>query len=178
MAYSSLAIANAFLERAEKEGIAISNMKLQKLLYFAQGHSYALRNQRLIDESAQAWDYGPVYPSVYSAFRRFGAGNITALAEDDADPANWFNDDDPDYVPSTVATPEGQDVNQFLDAVWNAYKGKSALRLSEMSHVADGPWAKARKNGSRNSEIRDEDIADYFKAARKAAQEKRAQTPA
>jgi uncharacterized phage-associated protein len=177
MAYSPLAIANAFVARAKEEGVRISNMKLQKLLYFAQGHSHAMRGERLIDEDPQAWDYGPVYPAVYTAFRRFGSGNISALAEDNSDPANWFNDD-PDYVPSTVATPEDEQVNKFLDAVWDAYKGKSAILLSEMSHVAGGPWAKARERASRNSVIHDEDISEYFKAARKAALAKKTQASA
>jgi len=173
MSYTALQIANAFLERAERDGKKLSNMKLQKLLYFAEGHSHAMRNKRLISDDAQAWDYGPVYPSVYREFSRFGAGSITALAEDETDPANWFNDD-PDYVPSPVPTPDNADVNRFLDAVWNAYKDKSAIALSEMSHVAGGPWAKARARSPRNSVINDGEVAEYFKAARQAAQAKKA----
>jgi uncharacterized phage-associated protein len=74
--YTALQIANAFLDRAKKDGKPLTNMKLQKLLYFAQGHSYGLRDKRLIEDDCQAWQYGPVYPSVYRAFSCFGAGPI------------------------------------------------------------------------------------------------------
>jgi len=177
MSYPALAIANAFLDRAEAEGRKLSNMKLQKLLYFADGHSHAMRGESLIGDSAQAWDYGPVYPNVYREFQRFGAGPITARAMDDSDPAHWFMDDSTLEL-KPVPVPVDADVNSFLDAVWNAYKGKTAIELSQLSHVPDGPWAKARASGSRSSIIKDQDVAEYFSAAREAAQAKKAHAAA
>ena len=173
MSYTALQIANAFLERAKRDGISLTNMKLQKLLYFAQGHSFGLRGKRLIDDDCQAWQYGPVYPSVYRAFSCFGAGPITGLAVDESD-IDWIFNDDPGVQPPIVATPKNKDVNRFLDAVWSAYKDKSAVRLSEMSHVSNGPWAKARATGDRGAIINVDEIADYFKNAGAAAKRKEA----
>jgi uncharacterized phage-associated protein len=171
--YSALQIANAFLDRAEREGRSLTNMKLQKLLYFAQGHSHALRGQKLMHDDPEAWQYGPVYHTVWEQFRRFGARAIDCKAIDEVSFA--FSDaDEPEEIPP----PADGDVNRFLDAVWDAYKTKSAITLSEMSHVAGGPWAKARARSHRHSVIRDEEIAEYFKAARASAQARRAHAPA
>jgi uncharacterized phage-associated protein len=164
MAYSPLAIANAFLARAKAEGIPITNMKLQKLLYFAQGHSHALRKQKLIDENSEAWDYGPVFPSVWREFRGFGAREISRFAVGD-DAAYWFAPEDD--KPEPIAPPNEPEVNKFLDAVWNAYKKKTAIQLSEMSHVDNGPWSVTRNENprARDASIPDALVAQYFTAA-------------
>jgi uncharacterized phage-associated protein len=172
MSYTALQIANAFLDRAKKDNKPLTNMKLQKLLYFAQGHSYGLRNKRLIEDDCQAWQYGPVYPTVYRAFSRFGAGPITSLAIDETD-IDWMFSDDPSAQPPVAATPKNKDVNSFLDAVWKAYKDTSAVRLSEMSHVSNGPWATAWKAGVRGAVINGDEIAKYFKKANAAAAAKK-----
>jgi len=163
MPYSAESIANAFIELAAKEGKQLSNMKLQKLLYFAQGHSLSLRGEPLITDEAQAWDYGPVYPEVYHAFKHFGAGSIEKpLAHPFFDPEDG-EDSDPWAAPRDPAD------HAFLQAVWNEYSGKSAVQLSEMSHVTDGPWEQARKAspGARHVVIPKERIAAYFKGLRK-----------
>lgn len=164
MAYSPLAIANAFLARAMEEGVPITNMKLQKLLYFAQGHSLALRSKRLMDEFPEAWEYGPVYPTLWKEFRTAGASPIKRLAVGN-EGAFWFLDED--KKPDPIPAPESEEVNKFLDAVWNAYKGKTAIQLSEMSHVPNGPWAKARdeKPNSNCAKIDGESIKSYFSSA-------------
>ena len=169
MTYSALSVANAFLARAKRDRLAISNMKLQKLLYLAHGHSYALRNEGLIDEEPEAWAYGPVYPSIYHEFKRYGSGPIKKPA---VGHFGYFIDDEDEREP--VPPPKGKDVNRFIEAVWNSYKDRSALYLSELSHVENGPWDKAWKRGVRGSTIRDADIAKYFKKSRAKALEKKA----
>jgi uncharacterized phage-associated protein len=170
-AYSSLSIANAFLERARKEGVPLTGMKLHKLLYFAEGHSHALRDQRLMTDEPEAWEYAPVYPAVFREFRRFGARTISGFALESDDPSAISQDDGGPTVPS----PSDEDVNRFLDAVWNAYKGMTAAQLLKMSRVSKGPWAKTlaaeRANGSSREKppISYELIANYFRSVARAA---------
>ncbi|MFQ5632018.1 MAG: Panacea domain-containing protein, partial [bacterium] len=57
--YDSRLIANYFIDFARKDGVAISPMKLQKLVYFAHGYYLAITGQPLIEEEIQAWRYGP-----------------------------------------------------------------------------------------------------------------------
>jgi uncharacterized phage-associated protein len=56
----------------------MSNLKLQKLMYYAQGFSLVLFNKPLFPERIEAWIHGPVIPAVYHKYKGYGA--ITALA--------------------------------------------------------------------------------------------------
>jgi uncharacterized phage-associated protein len=159
MAYSSLSVANAFLDLAERDSVPLSNMKLQKLLYFAQGHSLGVRGTALIEDDAEAWMYGPVFPAVYREFRHYGASPIQEKSvcpfESEDNDNNWPEVDD------------GDD-QSLIEAVWQSYKDYSPIRLSEMSHVSDGPWYQVRKNGMKNGVISKQSIRDYFAALGKA----------
>ena len=53
-------------------------MKLQKLAYFAHGWNLAIRNTPLINESVEAWKFGPVIPSLYHDVKGYGMEPITA----------------------------------------------------------------------------------------------------
>ena len=71
MAYSVQDIAKWILTRNRLEvqtedGDYISNLKLQKLLYYSQGCFLALRDEPLFDSPIEAWTYGPVVPEVYN----------------------------------------------------------------------------------------------------------------
>lgn len=58
-------------------------MKLQKLLYYCQGYSLALRDQPAFDEEILAWRYGPVVRSVYNEYKQYkGMCLPFSLAED------------------------------------------------------------------------------------------------
>jgi uncharacterized phage-associated protein len=67
MAYKALDIANKILAKASSSDSEelISNMKLQKLLYYQQGFHLAYFGTPLFDEEIETWMYGPVVPAVY-----------------------------------------------------------------------------------------------------------------
>jgi uncharacterized phage-associated protein len=89
--YSALTIAKWFIAWAEAEEEELSNLKLQKLLYYAQGHHLARFGHALFEEPIQAWSHGPVVPGVYHEYKWAGAGPLT-LPDDD--PFRW-DDVDP-----------------------------------------------------------------------------------
>ena len=66
-------IALYFLFRAREleAGEVISNLKMQKLLYYAQGHFSALYDEPLFEERIEAWRYGPVVKNVYDRFAKY-----------------------------------------------------------------------------------------------------------
>lgn len=110
--YSALTIAKWFSAWAEEvEQAHLTNLKLQKLLYYAQGHHLAWAGAPLFREDLQAWSHGPVVPEVYRAFKDFGSEPIR-LPE--SDPFSWAD------VDETTA--------QFLMKVWNTYGGFAAWR--------------------------------------------------
>ena len=66
MAYKALDIANKIISKTDLEhGDTISNLKLQKMMYYRQGFHLAYFGTPLFDEDIVAWQYGPVVPSVY-----------------------------------------------------------------------------------------------------------------
>ena len=70
-------IAEWFLAWAEDIEADISNLKLQKLLYYAQGHYLARTGVPLFDDVIQAWAHGPVVPTSTTPSRNTGAAPST-----------------------------------------------------------------------------------------------------
>jgi uncharacterized phage-associated protein len=156
MAYDARAIANYFLDCAWKAGSEMTPMKLQKLIFFAHGWHLASVDAPLVVDPIEAWTYGPVIPSVYHAFKGFGSGAITAHA-------TYFDFKEFDFKTPQIKV-EDTSAREVLDAVWGVFKDTSAIELSKLSHVSDGPWAAAREgsNEKKGTIIRDDLIKEYF----------------
>lgn len=159
MAHDALAIANAFLELAERDGKTVTPLQVQKLVYLAHGWNLAIFGEPLIDEPVEAWPYGPVVPSVYHEFKSFGRGAIDRPAFRVA-PGPGFRVVD-------VPAPQEQPVANLLTKVWEVYRGFSGIELSNMTHVAGSPWSITTDGGrkvDRGVTIEDETIKSYFEA--------------
>lgn len=114
-------IANYFIWIANETGSFISNLKLQKLVYYAQAWHIALHNNPLFEEDFEAWVHGPVIPSLYQKYKSFG---WQPISED--------------------VTPElPSDIFQFLNEVAEEYFACDAYELEQMTHAED-PWNLAR----------------------------------
>ena len=68
-----------------KAGDSITHLKLQKLVYFAQGVSLALRNKALFKEKIRAWEHGSVVPELYEEYKIFRNNSLPAPGEMDFD---------------------------------------------------------------------------------------------
>lgn len=150
---SPKSIANYFLEIAAKNGEVMTPMKLQKLVYYAHGWYAGYTQQPLINESVEAWQYGPVIPSLYHEFKRFGSGAIKGKAFD-LEP----------FAMAEVPTPSDPNIRQFLDNVWNSYGKYTGIALSEMTHAGGSPWHKTweKCKGMKSTDIPFEIIRDHF----------------
>lgn len=114
----------SFLVRFRTEhGDTITNLHLQKYLYYAQGWFLAFSGgEPLFDERLEAWVHGPAQPGVYGRFKHYRWNPITEAI-------------DPPAL--------GSDVETHLEEVLNAYGHFSAWDLERMSHV-EAPWIEAR----------------------------------
>jgi uncharacterized phage-associated protein len=142
--YKAITIAKWFIAWAEAEDEELSNMKLQKLLYYAQGHHLAEGRGPLFTDEIQAWSHGPVIPAVYRTFKAFASETILLK---DSDPFTWQEVD-----PATA---------EFLGKVWNTYGGYSAGRLRAMTHE-EPPWQGSFRDGDRGTLIPSADMEHYF----------------
>lgn len=154
--HSPKSVANYFLELADAKGESISPMKLQKLVYYAHGWYAGYTQQPLIDEAVEAWQYGPVIPSLYHEFKRFGAGDIKGKAIE-FEPRG----------PAEVEAPSDQKIRIFLENVWKSYGGYTGVTLSEMTHAIGTPWDAtwSKCPGVRGQDIPFTQIVEWFAAA-------------
>lgn len=121
--YQANDIAAWFLGNIDREsGDAVTHLKLQKLVYYAQAWSLALRDSPLFDEDMQAWAHGPVADSVYQVYRDAGWSALPAPAQ----------------MPSIAP-----DDAEHLSTILATYGDFSAKHLERMTH-AEAPWIEAR----------------------------------
>ncbi|KQP93759.1 hypothetical protein ASF60_13915 [Methylobacterium sp. Leaf113] len=123
----------------------MTNLQLQKTLYLAQ-MTYMGQNdgEPLFEGSFEAWDYGPVEPSLYRKVRMFGSRPVSDVFLD----ARRFGDDDPR--------------REFLMGICRDLLSKPASELVEITHWEDGAWAKNYVPGARGVQISDEDINQEY----------------
>lgn len=123
-------IADYFLAKygnSSKKNDLISNLKLQKLVYYAQGFSIALFDEPLFDEPIEAWDHGPVVSKLYQSYKSFGSAQLPI-------PNNF---DDSIY---------SKEIQCLLDDVYLKYGKFSALTLRDKTHM-EAPWLETYKKG-------------------------------
>lgn len=150
MSYPASLIAYAFVKKGIDEGKFVTQMKLQKLVYFAQGAHLAKYNKALINETFQAWMYGPVIPEIYQDFKLYGSRPITDTSE---------------FIPSSTYSPPFRLDADALDSInytWGVLKDFSAMSLSNWTHQPNGPWSKVYDPDTKSTPINNKDIKQYF----------------
>ena len=138
-------VARWFVAWAKEDEADISNLKLQKILYYAQGHYLARNSSPLFNDDIQAWAHGPVVPAVYHAFKNFGSGDVEI---DEA--YDWSTIDD--------------DSTQFLIEVWATFGQYGAWRLRQMTHE-ELPWKKHFVEDMSRIVIPQAELREFFAAA-------------
>lgn len=117
-------VAQFMIAFSHEHGDPISNLKLQKLLYYAQAWFLALKDRPLFDERIEAWAHGPVVPPVYGQFKKW----------------TWQPIDNDARVPELAAP-----IREHLEEVMDVYGDMSANQLEKLTHSED-PWRIARGN--------------------------------
>jgi len=137
--YNALDIAKYLITLASpEEEDLITNLKLQKLLYYAQGFHLALFGKPLFRERIEAWQYGPVVPEIYRFYKQYGSNSLPQ--PDD------FNVDQYD-----------RETQELLDEVYEVYGQYTAPTLMRFTHQ-EIPW----KETPLNEEISHDLMKAYF----------------
>lgn len=142
MAHSAEYIADYLISKANPDqgGELLSNMKLQKLLYYCQGFYFAKYGKKLFQEPIHSWQYGPVVQDVYHKYKNFGASGI----------------------PNFEAPREFEQLcvqeQEMIDDVFDYFGQFSAIKLMNMTH-AESPW----KNTPSTEEITVDKLENHFK---------------
>ena len=142
MPHDSRAVANHIIAVANNRQ-PIDLMTLLKLAYFSHGHALATRGEPLSLHAVRAWKYGPVIPEVYFAFRRNqGVYNLKQIPQFDQDIEPWCR---------TV-----------ISDTYDKFEDIPPLKMSDITHVAGGPWDMTVRKKGYNSTIPNALIGRYF----------------
>ena len=139
--YDANLIAKYIVNRCSDTNKPISNLKLQKILYFVQAGFLVNKGKPCFNNEIKAWDYGPVAPDVYHEYKMYGSANI----------------------------PKSENIGGFsviskedraqLDSIIDKTAKYSASTLVEITH-RQSPWKQAHQRG--NETIYPEVIKEYF----------------
>ena len=134
----ALNIARYVINYCNDRNIEITNLKLQKLLYFIQANFIIEINEFCFGENFIAWEYGPIILTIYNEFKKYGRDNIPKF--------------------------EGQ-LNEIyhkdiIDAVLQEISQKDPFELVKISHK-QSPWQDAYIAGY-GSNITKESIKKFF----------------
>ncbi|WP_400162943.1 Panacea domain-containing protein [Brevibacillus sp. TJ4] len=128
---SVFTVAKYFLTRSvPNTDKAITHLKLQKLVYYAQAWYYTLFDKALFNEEIEAWVHGPVCPPLYNYYRDYGFDIIK-------------KPNDPDETLLVINS--HKNVKAVLEFVWDLYGTHTGKELEDLTHRED-PWKNARKN--------------------------------
>jgi len=153
MSYSATIIAYAFVKKGIEERKFVTQMKLQKLIYFAHGLHLAKGCGPLIDQTFQAWKFGPVVPLVYQDYKLYGSDYII-----NTDRLFWLFDE-----PDLKQLYSDKDAVETINTTWELLKGVDAISLSAWTHKEGSPWSNHYKAGISDVEIPNTEIEAYFK---------------
>ena len=124
----------------------ITNMSLQKLLYYIEGFTEAMLGEQIYNNRCEAWMYGPVYPEIYEKYKSFGGNQIIVDAVD-------------------LSAELEDKYRKVIDYVLKLFGIFNGFTLKELSHN-ETPWKEAHKGyaeGERCEEVITHDaIKDYF----------------
>ena len=157
MSYDVLEICRYVIKYSNDMGYGVSNLKLQKLLYFIQVTWVVRRHASCFDEDIVAWDFGPVVPRAYREYKSYGGMDIYTRDK------YWYEDPKNPWNSRWIAYPECTITDQdkdLINKVVDHFRGYSATSMLRLTHQ-QSPWIDAYKKGN-GTVITNESLWEYF----------------
>lgn len=151
MSYSAALVANAFLYRAAQAGRRLGHLEVQKFVFFLHAWTLTLLGRSFVSERPEAWQYGPLFSSLYYRLRPFEKKPIELLPE--------FQPETGELVP-LIPNRNDRLLWFYVDQVLDRYGKFSPDELSAIAHQRGGPWEEARK--AKVAVMSDELIRKHF----------------
>lgn len=132
---SILTVANYVIYYLNQKGQKITQLKLQKLLYFIEAYNMVCGNPPMFSEKFKAYTYGPLCFEVYNYYKIFGGKPINVCDEID------------EQTKEKLAP-----YKDIIDAVCDTFGDLSAAQLVNLTHEKNSPWYNVwHRNGGKNS---------------------------
>jgi uncharacterized phage-associated protein len=119
-------------------------MQVLKLVYIAHGWHLGVYGRPLVNEPIEAWKYGPVIPSLYHEYKRYGSSVIKN---------------------GSSKSPAGFDSEEksTIEQVWKGYGGRTGISLSSLTHEPGTPWSITVQQTGHGSIISNDLIEDFYR---------------
>ncbi|WP_161555467.1 Panacea domain-containing protein [Paraeggerthella hongkongensis] len=127
-------LAHYVVDKCTKDGKPVSNLQLQKILYFLQAVYCKKTNSLLFKEEFEAWPYGPVMVGVYREYSSYGGCSIYRR-HSDADMLDFGN------------------LKSFIDDGIDFLREKYPWDLVKIAHAENSPWDRVYRGGSGYKEV-------------------------
>jgi uncharacterized phage-associated protein len=139
--YNVLLVSKYIINHCNQRDMPISNLKLQKLLYFVQAEFLVSTGNACFPEEIEAWDFGPVVPEAYHKYKVFGSLNIPAMGH-------------------TMEFEIAEQARRLIDGIVDALAQYPASQLVEITH-RQRPWKAVYSPYTRNV-ISKASIKEFF----------------
>lgn len=150
-------IANEVLIRSWDEGLELTQIDVQKILYFLHGHHLSEFGSPLIKAEFEAWDFGPVQRIVYDQFKVFGDEPITTLAQK-FDPIARVTEELPRLTDNAAMSTIENHLYKYLEI--------PSFTLVDITHRPGTPWSRtieaAKSHVNVGMRIKNDLILSYF----------------
>ncbi|MDX8441876.1 Panacea domain-containing protein [Mesorhizobium australafricanum] len=144
MPHDARAIANFLLDRAQQQGIKLTHLSLQKILYFAHAWYLAKYDRPLLGQKFEAWKFGPVIRVVFDQLKsqkdRIIEERLLKI----------------DVVSGKMAEATcdiSSEDQKFIDSIFSYYASFDAGKLVDLTHEKGGPWEKVWKSAAERSVV-------------------------
>ena len=159
MGYNVLDVCRHVINYSNEQNYGISNLKLQKILYFIQAYFLTTEgnNKPCFNEKIEAWDFGPVVPEAYQEYKQYGCGDIPPITSYLVfDKENIWNTRRIKFDDAVISETDKTNINKIVDKFANY----SATDLVSLTH-RQSPWIDAY-TPCQNNEITINAIKEYF----------------
>jgi uncharacterized phage-associated protein len=131
--YTAVDVAKYLIRKCALDGMPISNLQLQKILYYVQVHFLKKENRVLFSDEIEAWALGPVVREVYMRYCGYGS---TEIYETDKPNASFSKDE-----------------MLVMDSIVEEKRAIKIWNLVNATHEPGKPWDRIYRGGLGNKEI-------------------------
>lgn len=157
--YNVLDVCRYVINYSNQKDYGISNLKLQKILYFIQAFFLVSteKHEPCFKEKIEAWDFGPVVPEAYYEYKQYGSCDIPPIKTYIIpDYKNLWNSQKINYDDTVITSNDKYLINLVIDK----FADYSATDLVSLTHK-QSPWINAYES-HKNNEITIKAIKDFF----------------
>lgn len=155
--YNVLDISRYIINYSNNNNYIISNLKLQKLLYFIQVYFLIETKKPCFNETIEAWDFRPVIPVAYDEYKGYAGTHIPHIKQYiEYDKNNIWNTKRVDYNNNMILIDDKKLINAIVDKLEN-YTSTDLVTLTQNQK----PWVNVYESDSHN-EITNQSLYEYF----------------